>query len=104
MVPALTAALAGHAPERYVRQVVFATDGAVDKPAGLMQLIDRDLGDSRPFPVGIGSAPNGGFLKTAAQHGRGSETLIPDLRQVGSAMRGLLARLDHPALRDIHID
>jgi uncharacterized protein with von Willebrand factor type A (vWA) domain len=30
---------------------------AVENPTGLMQLIDRDLGDSRLFPVGIGSAP-----------------------------------------------
>ncbi len=104
MAPALTAALSGHAPEGYVRQVVFATDGAVDNPAGLLNLIDRDLGDSRLFPVGIGSAPAGGFVTEAARHGRGSETLIPDLHEVGSAMRGLLARLGHPALRDIHID
>ncbi|RAP59693.1 marine proteobacterial sortase target protein [Oleiagrimonas sp. MCCC 1A03011] len=104
MAPALKAALDGHAPEGYVRQVVFATDGAVDNDAGLINIIDRDLGDSRLFPVGIGSAPNAGFLKQAAVHGRGSETLIPDLHEVGDAMRGLLARLGHPALRNLHID
>ena len=47
-----------HAPAGYVRQVLFATDGAVDDPNGLMQLIDEQLGDSRLFPIGIGSAPN----------------------------------------------
>lgn len=104
MYPALQAALAGRAPPGYVRQVVFATDGAVENGAGLMNLIDHDLGDSRLFPVGIGSAPNAGFLAAAAQHGRGSETLIPDLSQLQEAMRGLLARLDHPALSDLRID
>ena len=104
MAPALRFALAGHAPSGYVRQVVFATDGAVDNPAGLMTIIDDALGDSRLFPIGIGSAPNADFLAAAARHGRGSETVIADLDAVQDAMRGLLARLDHPAMRDLAID
>ncbi len=104
MAAAMQLALSGHAPPGYVRQVVFATDGAVDNPAGLMALIDQDLGDSRLFPIGIGSAPNAGFLQSAAKHGRGSETVIADLHQVEAAMRGLLAKLDHPAMRDLHVD
>lgn len=104
MAPALSFALAGHAPAGYVRQVLFATDGAVDDPNGLMQLIDEKLGDSRLFPIGIGSAPNADFLQAAARHGRGSETLITDTGNLGEAMIGLLARLEHPALRDIQVD
>jgi Ca-activated chloride channel family protein len=104
MEPALRFALAGHAPDGYVRQVLFATDGAVDDPNGLMQVIDKQLGDSRLFPIGIGSAPYAEFLQAAARHGRGSETLIADLGTLTEAMQGLLAKLDHPALRDIKID
>ncbi len=104
MGPALSAALGGHAPDGYVRQVVFATDGAVDNPSGLINLIDQDLGDSRLFPVAIGSAPNGGFMAEAARHGRGSVTQIPDRHEVSHAMRGLLARLGHPALRNLRVD
>lgn len=104
MAPALRFALAGHAPPGYVRQVLFATDGAVDDPNGLMQLIDEQLGDSRLFPIGIGNAPNAGFLQAAARHGRGSETLVTDTGNVGKAMVSLLARLDHPALRDLKVD
>lgn len=104
MAPALRFALAGHAPPGYVRQVLFATDGAVDDPNGLMQLIDQQLGDSRLFPIGIGSAPNADFLQAAARHGRGSETLIADLGTLTDTMRGLLAKLDHPALRDLRVD
>jgi Ca-activated chloride channel family protein len=69
-----------------------------------MQLIDSELGDSRLFPIGIGSAPNADFLTAAARHGRGSETLIADLDQVQASMRELLGKLDHPAMRDIAID
>ena len=104
MAPALRAALAGHAPEGYVRQVVFATDGAVDNPNGLMAMVDGELGDSRLFPIGIGSAPNAGFLAAAARHGRGSETLITDQRTLDAAMGELFAKLDHPAMRDLSID
>lgn len=104
MAPALSFALSGHAPPGYVRQVLFATDGAVDDPNGLMRLIDRQLGDSRLFPIGIGSAPNAGFLQAAARHGRGSETLIADRTAMDTKMHELLQKLDHPAMRELHVD
>lgn len=104
MAPALSFALSGHAPPGYVRQVLFATDGAVDDPNGLMQLIDRQLGDSRLFPIGIGSAPNAGFLQAAARHGRGSQTLIADRAALDAKMHELLQKLDHPAMRELHVD
>lgn len=104
MAPALSFALAGHAPPGYVRQVLFATDGAVDDPNGLMQLIDQQLGDSRLFPIGIGSAPNADFLQAAARHGRGSETLIADRAALDTKMHELLEKLDHPAMRELHVD
>ncbi|OOG57769.1 marine proteobacterial sortase target protein [Rhodanobacter sp. B05] len=104
MAPALSFALAGHAPPGYVRQVLFATDGAVDDPNGLMQLIDQQLGDSRLFPIGIGSAPNADFLQAAARHGRGSETLIADRAVLDAKMHELLQKLDHPAMRELHVD
>src|SRR6185437_13271438 len=104
MAPALSFALAGHAPPGYVRQVLFATDGAVDDPNGLMQLIDRQLGDSRLFPIGIGSAPNADFLQAAARHGRGSETLIADRAVLDAKVHELLQKLDHPAMRELHVD
>ncbi|HWU77400.1 MAG TPA: marine proteobacterial sortase target protein [Rhodanobacter sp.] len=103
MAPALSFALAGHAPPGYVRQVLFATDGAVDDPNGLMQLIDQQLGDSRLFPIGIGSAPNAGFLQAAARHGRGSDMLIADRTELDTKMHELLQKLDHPAMRELHV-
>ena len=104
MAPALSFALAGHAPPGYVRQVLFATDGAVDDPNGLMQLIDEQRGDSHLFPIGIGSAPNAQFLQAAARHGRGSETLIADRSTLDQKMHELLQKLDHPAMRELHVD
>ncbi len=103
MFPALDQALSGTAPDGFVRQVVFATDGAVENDVGLLQLIERKLGNSRLFPVGIGSAPNGRFLDKVAQMGRGTGVVIRDLNEVGEKMQQLLAKLDRPALRDLNL-
>ncbi len=101
MLPALTAALAGKAPEGFVRQVVFATDGAVTEEEQLYGLIEAALGDSRLFPVGIGDAPNGHFLAQAARMGRGADVVVRDLADVDARMGELFAKLDKPALRDL---
>ena len=103
MLPALAAALRGTPPVRYVRQVVFATDGAVDDAGGLYRLIDHDLGQSRLFPIGIGSAPNAQFIERAATSGRGSSIVIRGPGEVGERMRELFGKLDRPALRDLSL-
>ena len=101
MLDALRTALRGMPPAGHVRQVVFATDGAVDDAAGLYRLIDHDLGQSRLFPIGIGSAPNAQFIERAATSGRGSSVVIRGAGEVGERMRELFAKLDRPALRDL---
>ncbi|MBX3691488.1 VIT domain-containing protein [Dokdonella sp.] len=104
MAPALARAFAGNAPAGYLRQVVFATDGAIENAAALYTLIDAQLGESRLFPVGIGSAPNAQFIHRAATLGRGTATLIRGLDEVGPAMRTLFDKLEKPALRDLALD
>lgn len=101
MLPALRAALAGQAPAGYLRQVVLATDAAIGNEDELLRMIETERGESRLFPVGIGSAPNGHFLRKAAEAGRGTQTLVRDVQEVAEVMDALLARLDRPAMRDI---
>ena len=103
MLPALDAALEGSAPQGYVRQVVFATDGAVSGEDALYTLIEDRLGASRLFPVGIGDAPNGHFLRRAARMGRGASVVIRDVAEVQPRMAELFAKLDRPALRDVQL-
>jgi Ca-activated chloride channel family protein len=103
MAAALHAAFAGKAPEGFVRQVVFATDGAVENEEDLYKLIESEMGASRLFPIGIGSAPNGHFLTKAGQMGRGAEVVIRDLKDVGERMQTLFGKLDHPTLRDLAV-
>ena len=104
MAPALRAALDAPAKEGYLRQVVFMTDGSVGNEDELFKLIQKKLGHSRLFTVGIGSAPNSHFMTKAAQLGRGSFTYIGDIAEVGEKMGALFGKLEHPVLSDIVVE
>ncbi|MGV6825449.1 MAG: marine proteobacterial sortase target protein, partial [bacterium] len=82
---------------------VFLTDGAVGNEARLFELISDELGDSRLFTVGIGSAPNGYFMSRAAEFGRGTYTYIGDISEVQERMADLFAQLRSPALVDVDV-
>ncbi|MEO2267062.1 marine proteobacterial sortase target protein [Pseudoalteromonas sp. YIC-656] len=100
---ALNHALDGKLHQDYVRQVVFLTDGSVGNEQDLYQLIGQQLGDSRLFTVGIGSAPNAYFMRRAAHVGRGSFTFISHSSEVQSQMKKLFERLQNPAIRDVQL-
>jgi Ca-activated chloride channel homolog len=104
MMPALDLALAGRPVPGAVRQVVFVTDGAVGNEAQLLQRIRSRLGASRLFTVGIGSAPNGHFMRRAAEEGRGGFTYIGRTEDVGPMMEGLYAKLESPVLTGLELD
>ena len=104
MAPALDLALAGQAPDGFVRQVVFVTDGAIGNETALFRRIQERLGRARLFTVGIGSAPNTYFMRKAAEFGRGSYTYVGKLDEVAEKMDRLLTRLEHPAMTNTCID
>ncbi len=110
MMPALRAALAdAEKPAAgqeaiFLRQVVFITDGAVGNEDALFREIGNRLGNSRLFTVGIGSAPNSWFMRTAAEFGRGTYTHIGDLNEVGARMGALFEQLARPAAIDFAIE
>ena len=102
MRPALMRALREPAREG-LRQIVFVTDGAVGNEEELYRLIETGLGDARLFTVGIGSAPNGWFMRKAAEAGRGTFTTISALHEVQEKMGALLTRLRAPMLTDVEL-
>ena len=105
MREALALALApGEAAPGLVRQVVFLTDGAVGNEDELLALIRERLGERRLFTVGIGSAPNGHFMRKAAQFGRGTHTSIGDVGEVEARMDALFRKLESPVLTDVAIE
>ena len=104
MAPALNLALRQSTDTSHVRQVVFLTDGSVGNETALFDIIHQNLGQSRLFTVGIGSAPNSYFMRKAAQFGRGSFTHIGDVNEIKNKMSQLFEKLENPLLTNIKID
>ena len=100
MRPALRAALSGTDHSERLRQVIFITDGAVSNEAELFSEIQNNLGSSRLFTVGIGSAPNSYFMRKAARAGRGTFTYVSRPNEVDQKISHLLQQLKAPALTD----
>lgn len=103
MASALSAALDGAHDAKRVRQVVFLTDGAVANEEALFGLIERRLGDSRLFTVGIGSAPNSHFMRRAARAGGGTFTYVGKIDEVQEKMSALFTKLESPVLKGISV-
>lgn len=105
MLPALEEALKDPTPtdQTRLRQVVFLTDGAVTNERDMLRLIAQDLGRSRLFTVGIGSAPNSYFMTAAAEAGRGSHVFIGDLAEVQQRMETLFRQIETPAMTDLSL-
>jgi len=101
---ALRRAMAGLPEPGYLRQIVFATDGAVANEAQVLARIRRELSDARLFAVGIGHGVNDAFLARVAERGRGTLTRIADPRDVADRMGELLVQLESPVLEDLRVD
>ena len=104
MLPALQAALNQTSEQSAVRQVIFLTDGSIGNEDELFRIIQQQLGSSRLFTVGIGSAPNSHFMNRAASFGRGTYTYIGKVEEVQEKMQMLFNKLQYPVLTDIQIN
>ena len=104
MLPALSLAMDKQPDDSRIRQIIFLTDGNVDNEQTLFSTIKQQLGESRLFTVGIGSAPNSYFMSKAARAGRGTFTHIGDINEVQRKTSRLLEKLETPALTDIQVN
>lgn len=103
MGPSLAQAMRPPIPEGYLRQIVFITDGIIGNEREVLDQIQRDIGDSRLFTVGIGHGVNSQFLRDGARRGRGTYTFIGDLGQIHVRTSELITQLTSPVLQDIQI-
>jgi Ca-activated chloride channel family protein len=103
ILPALTMALKGTPPATHLRQVIFLTDGQVGNEDELFRVIQEQLGRSRLFTIGIGSAPNSHFMRKAAEFGRGTFTHIGSTSEVKAQMDAIFRKLERPVLTDLQI-
>lgn len=97
-------ALKGSAPASHLRQIIFLTDGQVGNEDELFETIRTQLGASRLFTIGIGSAPNSHFMRKAAEFGRGTFTHIGSTSEVKAQMDAIFRKLERPALTDLRIE
>ena len=104
ILPALKMALKGDAPATHLRQVIFLTDGQVGNEDELFEVIRAQLGTSRLFTIGIGSAPNSHFMRKAAEFGRGTFTHIGSTSEVKAQMDAIFRKLERPVLTDIRVE
>ena len=103
MLAALKMALSKQQEFSRFRQVVFLTDGNISNEAELFNVINKQLGNSRLFTIGIGSAPNAYFMSKAANQGRGTFTYIGDINEVNNKTAALFKKLETPALINIQL-
>jgi len=104
MLPAMKLALSKQEEFSRFKQVVFLTDGNISNESELFIVINKQLGNSRLFTIGIGSAPNSYFMRKAAQHGRGTFTYIGDINEVHKKTTALFKKLESPALINIQLE
>ena len=104
MQAALDLALTGKtSPGQRVRQVIFITDGSVGNETALFDQIRNDLGSTRLFTVGIGSAPNSYFMTEAAAAGRGTYTYVDRIEQSKEVISTLFKKISQPVLTNVQI-
>jgi Ca-activated chloride channel family protein len=87
--------------KKAIRQIVFITDGAVANEFELMQLLNNAQDDFRLYTVGIGAAPNGYFMKKAAQFGRGSYIFIQNTHHIQQKITNFMAKISQTSISDI---
>ncbi|UPW16929.1 marine proteobacterial sortase target protein [Agarivorans sp. TSD2052] len=100
---ALSDAKQNEQSQKRLRQVIFITDGSVSNEAALFELINNQLGDSRLFTIGIGSAPNSHFMQRAAELGKGTFTYIGKQSEVKHKVTSLFEKIAHPVVSDVQL-
>ncbi len=103
MLPALNASFKQYQNNESLQQTIFITDGAVGNETALFSTIRNNLGNTRLFTVGIGSAPNSYFMKKSAEFGRGSFTYIGDINRVSEKINALFNKLDGAIAKNIDV-
>jgi len=103
LASALTMPQSAQQNSRAIKQILFITDGAVGNEKELFSLIKNTIALPRLFTVGIGRAPNGYFMRKAAQFGQGSYTYIGNTNEVEEKMSNLLRKISQPILKNIKV-
>ena len=100
----LRAALAAPADESRPRYVVFLTDGFIGNETEILGALQRMLGGSRVFSVGVGSSTNRYLLEHMAKLGRGAVAFLGLRENAEDVMAAYFNAISHPAMTDLSAD
>lgn len=104
MIEGIRAALAFPHDPRRLRIVSFLTDGFIGDETEILAEVERTIGDSRIFSVGIGSSPNRYLIEGLARIGRGAVAYVGPGDSATAVADAFYERVQHPALTDVEID
>ena len=104
MLEGLKRALEAPADESRPRYVVFLTDGFIGNEAQILGTLQRTLGGSRVFSVGVGSSTNRYLLEHMAKLGRGAVAFLGLKENAEEVMAAYFGAISHPAMTDLSAD
>lgn len=110
MVPGIEQALGPDEPEDRVRMVTMLTDGYVGNEYQVIERVRAEIGDSRFFVLGVGSATNNFALEEMAEMGRGFTRLVDPAREsdaqrhIRETATEVAEKLETPVLTDLSVD
>lgn len=104
MLPALQTSFKLHKDSLSLQQTIFITDGAVGNEHELFKEIHQNLGNTRLFTVGIGSAPNSYFMKKSAEFGRGTFTYIGNPNEISEQINTLFNKLEGATTKNVTLN
>jgi Ca-activated chloride channel family protein len=87
-----------------MRIVLFLTDGYIGNEQAIFELIEREIGDTRLFALGVGSGPNRYLLDGMAHVGRGAVTYAGEQEEIEPVVDRFYERIETPVLTDLEID
>ncbi|MBK8979493.1 MAG: VWA domain-containing protein [Planctomycetes bacterium] len=100
----IVAALAPPVEAGRRRIVAFMTDGYIGNETDILRAVHANVGDSRIFSVGVGSATNRYLLERMASLGRGVAAYLGLDDSAAEQVDALFRRLERPAVAELRID
>ena len=93
-----------HDTDGRMPSLVVLTDGEVGNESEILQQIQRSIGDSRLFSVGIDTAVNSGLLNRLANLGGGTATFVEPGVQLEEALASVSREIGSPLVSDLQVE
>jgi len=87
----------------YPRQVFILTDGEVNDKDRCIDLVRKNVNNTRLFAFGIGSSVDKDLVNGMARAGEGSSSIVRETSTIRQSVMKQLERAMQPGLTDIHI-